>query len=61
MDKDGNGHITVHELGTVMRNLGQNPSESEIKDMIAELDADSEYLTPLIIGIDPLTKLSVLS
>ena len=42
LDKDGNGHITVQELGAVMRSLGQKPSERDIRDMIAELDADSE-------------------
>lgn len=39
-DKDGDGCITTKELGTVMRNLGQNPTESELQDMINEVDAD---------------------
>jgi len=40
-DKDGDGQIDSKELGTVMRSLGQNPSESELQDMIGEVDADS--------------------
>jgi hypothetical protein len=35
------GQITTKELGTVMRSLGQNPSESELQDMIDEVDADN--------------------
>lgn len=34
------GSITIQELGTVMRSLGQTPSESELVDMINEVDAD---------------------
>jgi len=37
---DGDGTITTRELGTVMRSLGQNPTEGELQDMINEVDAD---------------------
>jgi len=40
-DKNGDGSITSKELGTVMRSLGQNPTEAELQDMINEVDADS--------------------
>ncbi len=39
-DKDQDGMITTKELGTVMRNLGQNPSEEDLQDMIKEVDLD---------------------
>ena len=39
-DKNGDGTITTKELGTVMRSLGQNPTEAELQDMINEVDAD---------------------
>lgn len=35
-DRNGDGCITTGELGTVMRHLGQDPSEEELKEMIEE-------------------------
>ena len=39
-DKDGDGTVSTEELGQVMRTLGQNPTESELNDMIKEVDID---------------------
>jgi len=36
----GDGTIDTKQLGTVMRSLGQNPTEGELQDMINEVDAD---------------------
>ncbi|KAK3578512.1 hypothetical protein CHS0354_007765 [Potamilus streckersoni] len=39
-DRDGDGCISAKELGIVMRSLGQNPMESEIQEMVKEVDVD---------------------
>ena len=39
-DEDGDGNITVKELGTVMRSLGQNPTEADIAEMMRTVDTD---------------------
>jgi len=39
-DKNGDGTISSTELGTIMRSLGQNPTEGELQDMINEVDVD---------------------
>ena len=48
------GTITTTELGTVMRSLGQSPTEEELQEMVNEVDADGsgaidfqEFLTLL--------------
>ncbi|CAH0563823.1 unnamed protein product [Brassicogethes aeneus] len=39
-DKDEDGQITMAELGVVMRSLGQRPTETELRDMLNEVDQD---------------------
>lgn len=39
-DKDGEGSISSKELGTVMRAIGQVPSEDELQEMINQVDVD---------------------
>ncbi|KGK40671.1 ribonucleoside-diphosphate reductase large chain [Pichia kudriavzevii] len=51
-DKNGDGKISPSELGTVMRALGQNPTQQELNDLVNEIDSNgnsmiefSEFLT----------------
>ncbi|XP_042436443.1 calmodulin-like protein 11 [Zingiber officinale] len=39
-DKDGDGCITMQELTTVIKSLGQNPSDEELQEMMREVDSD---------------------
>lgn len=39
-DKDGDGCITLEELATVIRSLGQTPSAEELREMIRDVDVD---------------------
>ena len=39
-DKNRDGFITIKELAEIMKNLGQNPTEAELTDMINEVDID---------------------
>ncbi|KAK3305871.1 uncharacterized protein B0T15DRAFT_213250 [Chaetomium strumarium] len=41
-DKDGTGDITADELGNVMKELGLNPSEEELQDLINEVDTNKD-------------------
>ena len=39
-DKDGSGTISADELRAVMKSLGENLTDQEIDEMIAEADKD---------------------
>ena len=39
-DKDKDGHISTKELGDIMKNLGQNPSEAELQNLVNEVDIE---------------------
>lgn len=43
VDKKKKGHIRVKDLTSVMRSLGVNPTESEILDIMNEIDIDGMY------------------
>ena len=37
-DKNSDGYVNTNELGTIIRALGQNPSNADIKDMEKDVD-----------------------
>lgn len=39
-DADGGGAISVDEMRDVMRSLGQTPSDTELRDLIKDVDPD---------------------
>lgn len=40
-DKNGNGRIHYVELGEIFRQVGQNPSDNDLREMIKEADGGS--------------------
>uniref|UniRef100_K1QA19 Calmodulin-like protein 3 n=1 Tax=Magallana gigas TaxID=29159 RepID=K1QA19_MAGGI len=56
-DKNGDDLISAGELGTVMRNLGLNPTEEDVKKMISDVDKDGKrrilyfFLFPEVTGM----------
>jgi calmodulin len=54
-DTNGDGIISIKELGAVMCQLGQNPTKSELQSIIDDVDADgngtvdfTEFLTLMV-------------
>lgn len=39
-DKDHNGSISIKELASMMKSLGQNPTDQELREIISEVDID---------------------
>ena len=48
-DKDGDNTISNKELGAVMRSLGQNPTEDDLREMIREVDTDGKIFNIWVI------------
>jgi len=44
-DRDNDGKINANEVGTVMRALGQSPTEAEVKEIQKELPASVDFPT----------------
>ena len=38
LDRDGSGSIDAEELGMMLRSLGQNPTDEELRDLIDSVD-----------------------
>lgn len=41
-DKDGDGCIGTKEVGTVLRSLGQSPTEEQIEEMVRKIDENGD-------------------
>ncbi|XP_046848189.1 calmodulin-like [Xenia sp. Carnegie-2017] len=41
-DRDGDGKVTSHELGPLMRCLGANPKEDHLQELMNEVDYDGD-------------------
>ena len=59
-DEDGDGSITLKELGRVMRSLGAKPSQAVLKNIIKEVDVDGKAkLNSIVVTWIPLSMLSL--
>lgn len=66
-DKEGDGSITLKELGTVLRALGQHPTEADLQDLVSSLEVEGHtaiefpeflsILAKIIKDTDPETEL----
>ena len=44
IDTDGGGSLSADELGQLLRNLGQEPTETELYNIIYEADTDGRCI-----------------
>ncbi|XP_045186893.1 neo-calmodulin-like [Mercenaria mercenaria] len=67
-DKEGDGSISLKELGTVLRALGQHPTEADLNDLVGNLEVEGHMtiefpeflsiLAKIIKDTDPETELT---
>lgn len=48
---DNDGKIATKDLGTVVRSLGCNPSEAEVKQLVREVDIDGMPLSAVLTSL----------
>jgi calmodulin len=48
-DENHDGKITADELERVIRRLGMRPTDTDLRQMIEEVDSDSEYTCTLLL------------
>ena len=53
-DKNGDGTVSTSELGTIMRSLGQTPTEAELRDIIANVDKNGKMNSYQVFYVIPL-------
>ena len=60
-DKRGNGRVTLHSLGDLLRACGQNPTLAEIQDLEKSVGGDCEsilvYLRSIWMGLFAMNSL----
>ncbi|KAI0234487.1 Calmodulin [Lamellibrachia satsuma] len=50
-DKNGDGRISVNELGTVVRSLGMNPTETEVREVSRSTLRDNYFGFPELLQV----------
>jgi len=50
-DKDADGKISCQELGTVIRSLGQSPTEAEVEDLVKNMIRGPTFGMPELLQV----------
>ncbi|KAF9903271.1 hypothetical protein EC991_004043 [Linnemannia zychae] len=54
-DRKGSGNIAASSLGNLLRSIGQNPTQSEIAELVAQADPSSTG----VVSFDSFTKIAL--
>ncbi|XP_037959812.1 neo-calmodulin-like [Teleopsis dalmanni] len=55
-DADGDGAITTTEVGTLLRSLGQTPTEAEVREMVSLIDTNGNGMIEFEEFVDLMLK-----